>query len=277
MFRGVSLVIRSAVVLGVTGCSGGGSSTPTTPTTPTPTATTPPTTTTPTTPAPTTFTGWGFKGQVWSAIGTPPACASPLVMPLPVEMGRVTSILYPGQVRGDYKAHGGFRYDLPGQTTAVEVKTTMSARVLRAARYLASGEIQYTFDFVNDCGIMFRFGHLRDLAPKFQAIADTLPVPIELDSRATGISGVTAAQGEVVGTGVGLRDSARNVFLDYGVYDLRQRNASSNDPAWLAAHDNDTMPYGTCWFDLLSASDAALVRSLPPADGLMGRTSDYCR
>jgi len=30
-------------------------------------------------------------------------------------MSRVTSILYPGQVRGDYKAHGGFRFDQPGQ------------------------------------------------------------------------------------------------------------------------------------------------------------------
>jgi hypothetical protein len=198
-------------------------------------------------------------------------------MPLPVEMGRVTSILYPGQVRGDYKAHGGFRFDQPGQTTSVNVIAPMAGTLLRASRYLATGEIQYTFDFVNDCGIMFRFGHLRDLAARFQAIADTLPAPIELDSRSTRISGVTVAAGELVGTGVGLRDSARNVFVDYGVYDLRQRNASSQDAAWFAAHDNDTMPYGVCWFDWLSPADAAVVRGLPGADGVMGKTSDYCR
>ncbi|MFA5909909.1 MAG: hypothetical protein WC815_14110 [Vicinamibacterales bacterium] len=262
------------VALAVTSCGGGSSAAPTSPTT----TTLPATPTTPTAPpVTTTFTGWDFNGQVWRPLGTPPACANPLTLPLPVEMSRVTSILYPGQVRGDYKAHGGFRFDLPGQTTAVEVRATMPATLLRAGRYLASGEIQYTFDFVNDCGIMFRFGHLRDLPPKFQAIADTLPAPVELDSRSTPISGVTVTLGEVLGTGVGLRDSARNVFFDYGVYDLRQRNASSNDPAWLAAHDNDIMPYGICWFDTLSAADAALVRSLPPADGVMGRTSDYCR
>jgi len=61
------------------------------------------------------------------------------------------------------------------------------------------------------------------------------------------------------------------------VFDLRQRNAVSADPAWLAAHNNETAPFGTCWFDLLSAADAARVRSLPPTDGVMGRTSDYCR
>ena len=154
----------------------------------------------------------------------------------------------------------------------------MPARILRASRYLASDEIQYTFDFVNDCGIMYRFGHLRDLAPRFQALADALPAPVELDSRSTQISGnLTVELGELVGTSTGLRDSANNVFLDYGVYDLRQRNAASRDAAWLASHNNDTAPYGTCWFDLLTTADAARVRALPPADGAMGRTSDYCR
>lgn len=81
----------------------------------------------------------------------------------------------------------------------------------------------------------------------------------------------------MVATGVGLRDADRNVFLDFGVYDLRQRNAISADAAWLASHNNDTAPYGTCWFDLLSTADAARVRSLPAADGVMGKTSDYCR
>lgn len=209
--------------------------------------------------------------------GTPPTCPSPLNLPLPVDLSRVTSILYPGQVRGDYKAHGGFRFDMSGQTTAVEVRAAMAGRVTRAARYLASGEIQYTVDIENDCGIMFRYGHLRDLPSKIQAIMDTLPPAVELDSRSTRITGVTVSAGEVVATGVGLRDADRNVFLDFGVYDLRQRNAISADAAWFASHNNDTAPYGTCWFDLLSTADAARVRSLPAADGVMGKTSDYCR
>lgn len=210
-------------------------------------------------------------------MGTPPSCANSLVLPLPVDTTRVTSILYPGQVRGDYKAHGGFRFDSPGQTTAVDVRAPIAGRLTKGARYTATGEIQYTFEVINDCGIMFRLGHLRDLAPRFQALADAFPSPAELDSRLTTISGQTVAAGELIATGTGLRDSARNVFLDYGVYDLRQRNGASQDPAWFASHNNDTAPYGVCWLDLLSASDAALVRSLPPADGVMGRTSDYCR
>lgn len=274
------LVLVVFLSLALSRCSGGSSSSPTAPTATTPAPTT--STTTPTAPPAaqppsTTFSGWAWDGRSWYSLGTAPSCASSLVLPLPVDMSRVTSILYPGQVRGDYKAHGGFRFDQPGQTTSVNVVAPIAGTLLRASRYLASCEIQYTFDFVNDCGIMFRFGHLRDLAARFQAVADTLPAPIELDSRSTPVSGVTVAAGEIVGTGVGLRDSARNVFVDYGVYDLRQRNRSSQDPTWLAAHDNDTHAYAVCWFDLLSPADAALVRSLPSADFQMGKTSDYCK
>jgi hypothetical protein len=158
------------------------------------------------------------------------------------------------------------------------VTATMASEILRAGRYLLNGEIQYTFDLLSSCGIMMRYGHLRELTPRFQALADTLPPALELDSRSTFVTrGQMVAVGETIATHVGIRDSGLNVFVDYGVYDLRQRNPSSQDPAWLAAHLNDTMPYGTCWFDTLSASDAARVRALPPADGVMGRTSDYCR
>lgn len=201
------------------------------------------------------------------------------MLPLPVNLANVTSILYPGQVRGgDFKAHGGFRFDGAGQTTAVDVRATINARIHRGSRYLASGEVQYGFDFINDCGIMIRLGHLRELSPKLQAIADAFPPPVELDSRMTTVPGnQTVTPGELVATHTGVRDNGLNVFLDYGVYDLGQRNAASQNPAWLASHNNDTHPYGVCWFDWLSTADAAAVRALPSADGLMGKTSDYCR
>jgi hypothetical protein len=88
--------------------------------------------------------------------------------------------------------------------------------------------------------------------------------------------GNASALGELTGTATGLRNTS-NIFLDYGMYDLRARNASSANPAWLAEHNNDTHAYGVCWFDHLPPGDAARVRTLPAADAHMGRTSDYCR
>lgn len=37
------------------------------------------------------------------------------------------------------------------------------------------------------------------------------------------------------------------------------------------------IPYGISWLDQPSSANNALVRALPPGDGAMGATSDYCR
>lgn len=83
--------------------------------------------------------------------------------------------------------------------------------------------------------------------------------------------------GDVLATAVGFRNPPRNVFVDFGVYDLRQKNAASEDPAWAAAHPGDQAQHGICWFDLLSATDEVTVRALPGADSKSGKTSDYCQ
>lgn len=249
-------------------CSGGGS--PTTPGSPN----------TPGTPSPGTggsTVTWSWTGTEWRASGTAPACPTPTNLRTPVNLDLVTSVLYPGQVRGEYKAHGGFRFDLPGQTADLSIVAPMSGYLLRGSKYLVSGEVQYSIDWVNSCGIMHRFGHLRELSPRFAALAAALPQNAEGDSRTTNFpSGQFVDAGELIGTATGLRNTS-NVFLDWGMYDLRQRNASSADPAWFALHNNDTHAYGVCWFTHLTPQDEARVRALPPADGLMGRTSDYCR
>ena len=55
----------------------------------------------------------------------------------------MTSILYPGQTRsGDYKPHGGFHFDGPGQGADVQVVAPMTATIYRGSRYLARGEVQ---------------------------------------------------------------------------------------------------------------------------------------
>lgn len=218
---------------------------------------------------------WGWDGTAWVNHGGPaPACED--VLPSPVDLSLVTSVLYPGQVRGDYKAHGGFRFD--GQPAgAITVVSPIDGVALRGSRYLAGGEIQYTLDLVDPCGRMVRLGHLRTLAPKWDALFEALPAPVEMDSRSTAFpEGITVTQGEVVATAVGLIGTG-NTFVDIGMYDLRQRNAASADPAWLAQHNNDTHAYALCWFQLLSPEAQALIDALPAADGKMGRTSDYCR
>lgn len=278
MNRMTWLFVTGFALATAVGCGGGSASTPTSPTPAATTPTTPAPTTPPVSSGPPTGASWVFTGGSWQPIGTPPACANPLNLPLPVNIDRATSVLYPGQTRGgDYKPHGGFRFDLAGQTSSVTVTAPLAATILRGNRFLMGGEIQYGFDFVNSCGIMYRLGHLRDLSARFQALAETLPAALEGNSVTRPITGQTVAQGEAIATGIGLRDRGLNVFVDFGVYDLRQRNAASQNGAWFAAHPGDLAPYAVCWFDLLTASDAARVRALPPSDPTSGRTSDYCR
>jgi hypothetical protein len=194
-------------------------------------------------------------------------------------LSRATSILYPGQTRGEYKPHGGFRFDQPGQTNDVQVTSPTAGYLYRGTRVLVGGEIQYGFDVVNPCGFMYRLGHLRDLTAKFQALANTLPPAVEGDSRTTVFpAGTTVAEGEVIATAIGQRSTTPiNVFFDFGLYDLRQKNASSADPGWLTAHPGELAPFAVCWFDNLSPSNGAAVRALPAGDSTAGKTSDFCR
>lgn len=218
---------------------------------------------------------WSFDTS-WQPSSTPPACSSPLVLRTPIDLSVVTSILYPGQVRGEYKPHGGFRLDGANQANEVTIAAPYDGDVYSMSRYLEQGEVQYIIDVIHPCGIMYRFDHLLTLAPRFQALAETLPTPRPDDSRGTRIpGGQGVTQGEVIATAVGHR-TPRNIGFDWGVYDLRSRNTAASDPAWLAAHGGDQAPYAICWLDFLGA-DSARVRSLPAGDQAMGSTSDYCR
>lgn len=271
---GLKLIIVWSIALAGAcgGGAGGGDSSPTSPSTSTGA------TGGPTGGSSTSSFPWNFNGSIWQASGTAEACPNPFVLSMPVDITKVTSVLYPGQTRGEYKPHGGFRFDGTGQTNDVAVRAPFSGMALRGSRYFVQGtEIQYSIDVMHPCGMMFRFGHLRELTGKFQALADTLPAPSELDSRTTNFTpGTMLTDGELIATAVGVRTTA-NVFVDWGVYDLRQRNASSADPAWLAAHPGDVAPFAICWFDMLTPANTAIVRALPSADGQMGRTSDFCR
>jgi len=215
------------------------------------------------------FIRWNNRDDSFVPTGTPPECPDPLVMQTPVDLTRVINILYPGQKRGgDFKAHGGFRFE---GVAGLEVPVTipMDAWLIEGARYIEGGHLQYMFGFQNSCGIMYRFDHLYTLTDKLQERADALPEPKEDDTRTYYFPKVIEfTAGEIIATAVGAGD---NVFVDWGVYDIRQKNGVTTD------EPEDTLAeYGVCWFDLLNAEDEATVRSLPAGDSISGANSEYC-
>ncbi len=222
---------------------------------------------------------WQLTQDGWQATGTLTQCDYPLLIGTPVDLSQVTSILYPGQTRGgNYKPHGGFRFDNI-HDNVVEVKAPMDAVVVQGARYLVDGEIQYTFDFITPCGIMYRLGHFRELSPKYQALADKFPEAMEGDSRTTQVNPqVSVRNGEIIATKVGIT-AGGNTFFDYGVYDLRSKNLASQDPVWAAnpIHDPILAQHAICWLNLLGPANSAIVNSLPAGDPTSGKTSDYCK
>ena len=202
------------------------------------------------------------------------SCPTPLLQ-TPVDLSKVTSILYPGQERGgNYKAHGGFGFD-NATDNSVTVTIPLNGKITRVVRYKEIGEIQYLFEFEGDCGVSFKFDHLRKLTPKFEAVVNAFP--IKEDTRTDPVSPpVPVLVGEVIATEVGFLN---NVSVDFGVYDMRQKNEASKDPAWASAHSQFPVDsYGICWFDSLPQADSLVVKSLPSRDGTNnGQTSDYCK
>ena len=209
-----------------------------------------------------------------SAGATPlPSCPTPLLQ-TPVDLSKVTSILYPGQERGgDYKAHGGFGFD-NATDNLVTVTIPLSGKITSVVRYREIGEIQYLFEFEGDCGVSFRFDHLRKLTAKFEAIVSVFP--IKEDTRTDLVDPPVAVEvGEVIATEVGFLN---NVSVDFGVYDMRQKNEASKDPAWASAHSQyPAHSYGICWLNSLPQADSAAVKLLPSRDAKNGKTSDYCK
>jgi hypothetical protein len=209
-----------------------------------------------------------------SASTTPVStCPTPLLQ-TPVDLSKVTSILYPGQERGgNYKAHGGFGFD-NATDNLVTVKIPLNGKISRVVRYREMGEIQYLFEFDGNCGVSFRFDHLRKLTPKFEAVVNAFP--IKDDTRTDPVNPpVAVTVGEVIATEVGFLN---NVSVDFGVYDMRQKNEASKDPAWASAHSQyPADSYGICWLNSLPQADSAVVKLLPSRDGKNGKTSDYCK
>ncbi|HEC65593.1 MAG TPA: hypothetical protein ENI23_09875 [bacterium] len=218
---------------------------------------------------------WTSMDGKWVPSGTPPECDDPLILDLPVVRSEVSGILWPGQIRGDdFKSHGGFRFPETTQKHTVTAHTDM--HLINASNYLSSGIVQYFLVFSSPCGIVYKFDHAFKLGPKLEVIDDVLPVPTEGDSRTTFIQPpIKLEKGDVIATEIGI---GSNVFIDYGVHDVRQPNEQSKDPSWSALeyfNPNEFNIYGICWLEVISQEDKQYLLDLPVA-GKEGETSDYC-
>lgn len=207
-----------------------------------------------------------------------PVCPSPLLASSPFDTSLATTVLYPGQYRGtDYKPHGGVGFS----RNAIDVKLPLEARLISGSRYTQEGDVQYILDFQNDCGVIYRFDHLLTLAPEFQKIVDTLPPPKPNDTRGTRLKSPVFPAGTLVATAVGL-PSMQNSGIDFGLYDLRQQNAISQNAYWRSLHTDELIhaAYGVCWFTLLPSKDAENIKRLENLYGTdypeYKAVSDYC-
>lgn len=222
---------------------------------------------------------WQQTENGWQATEKAPACPSQPMFKMPADIKKVTSLLYPGQTRGgNYKPHGGFRFDKISDNT-VKVTAPMDGYIVKGSRYFAEGtsEVQYTFDVMNNCGVMYRVGHLRELPANLQKLVDAMPQPSASSMLQRVEPAVYIKQGDVMATKVGITQD-KNTFFDWGVYDYRQTNEASKSTAYKSSHPQGELAWhAVCWFQgWLPAADQAKLRALPAGDPGSGKTSDYC-
>ena len=173
---------------------------------------------------------WSFNGSAWTPTGTPPDCSEPLDLQTPVDMSRVTSALWPGQQRGAYVAHGGFRFD-GSNSDDITVRAPLDGYLVQASKYLEGDDEQILLFFSVPCGFFYRFDHVSGVSAKIATALEILPAAVSNDSRTTYMNPpVWIEQGEIVGTSAGIAPS--NIFVDFGLYDVRQPNNAVPDPAW---------------------------------------------
>ena len=216
------------------------------------------------------------EGNIWRPNREPPSCPEPLQLKTPVEVSKVSAILYPGQPRGGaFKPHGAFRFDSKDNNATVTIP--LDATLVRGSRAFRNGEDQFSFEFISPCGIWYSLGHLRELTPKYLAIANKLPLIGHFAEQQLFdvIPPVLVKEGEVIATKVGYINT-NNAFVDFGVLDLRKKNGKKLRSEW-SIYQKEFDQYAVCWLELIPVGDANKLRSLfGSGDIKSGRLSDYC-
>lgn len=220
-------------------------------------------------------------GWYWAREGTPPACPEPLVLESPIDVNLVTGILYPGQVRGDgpkdFKPHGGFTLK---PNSKIEIKAPMDGYLVSVAKFTDEFGYHVGLTFQHPCGIQFGGGHWGALPPDIQAVVDKVPLKGFKESQTEPIiPPYFVKKGQVIVTGLQEKAHPERPGFDWGVADLRKRNAASKDPRFqeLYGYAPWNTYYGVCWLDLLPPEQQAVLRPLPGVDGKQGKNSEYCK
>lgn len=215
---------------------------------------------------------WAFnehKLEWFTPTGKPSTCRDPFVFDQsPVDLSKIMVIGMPGAYRGyNYKPHGGLRLSNP-DSGLIDIKMPTDATLVGLTRYYEGSppELQYLLTFETDCGIAFRFDHIYTLTPAFQAIADTTPEPKVNDTHVDPnipFKRTKFKRGDLVATEVGF-PRVKNFGFDFGAYDYRHRNKISENPGWVAIHNQyqSLEWFGTCWIDQLPGADAAKAKEL---------------
>lgn len=224
------------------------------------------------------------EGDVQKKVSSTVVCPQPFTFTSPVDVGLVSGILYPGQIRGnDYKAHGGFRFD-DLNSNNVEVRAIFDGVLVKASKYEDDWGLQYLLFYQNECGLMVMHDHLAEVSPKLQKVFDEISVGKNGDSRTTDLShqNIKVEKGEILATKIGYENfpggaNNKNIFIDFGLYDMSKANGVEYSDEFAAQNPNIDS-YGRnalCWLDLLKEPEKSIVNSLK-AGGAEGKVSDYC-
>ena len=216
---------------------------------------------------------WSFNGSEWTLTSTPPTCDEPLGLQTPVDLSNVTAALWLAQQRGVYVAHGGFRFDNNVYNNVI-VRAPLGAHMVQASQYLESGSPQYLLFFSPPCGFFYRFDHVLEVSAEITEALKDVPLGAEGDSRTSFINPpYWVDQGDIVGTSIGI--STSNIFVDFGLYDVRQPNNATPNPAGaeLFANDKEFGPGGVAFLTICRAPTARPCALSPPAKKVRPRIS----
>jgi hypothetical protein len=118
---------------------------------------------------------WRFNGVEWSPNSAAPNCEEPLGLLTPVDLTNVTSALWPGQQRGAYVAHGGFRFDNAVDSNVI-VRAPIGSSLVQASHYLESGSPQWLLFFSVPCGFFYRFDHVLEVSAEMAEALKDVPL-----------------------------------------------------------------------------------------------------
>ena len=229
------------------------------------------------------FVKWSnWETGEWSPSSTPPKCGplEDMFDVFPLDIAVVDEFTPPGRPGGDgsyYISHGHLRsHNTPHDQITVKFPAegfSLYAASRRLQDYSVHGktstdEEQVKLHFHHPCGIKIMIDHIAQITDRWSEITASVPVLVN-DSRETFMPDgqYLVESGEVLGYAIG---HSTNTYLDFGVYDLREKNNVSeimerDFPQYAA-----TASHGICWANLFGAETQKLL------EGKAVSSSDFC-